>query len=531
MFTETGPGRNSTFKSPKRSSEKNKMKVLLIYPEYPDTFWSYKYAIAFINKKAVYPPLGLITVAAMLPAEWEKKVQDLNVEKLDDDQLRWADYIFLSAMAVQRESAKEVIERCQQLGVKVVAGGPLFTTEGEAFGEVDCLVLDEAEVTLPLFLEDLQKGTLKKVYSSAEKPALTETPVPAWDLINMDHYVGMSIQYSRGCPFDCEFCDITFLLGRKPRLKNRDQFLRELDALYHSGWRGKVFIVDDNFIGNKAVLKKEILPALIDWMKRYKYPFTFLTEASINLADDDELLEMMKKAGFIEVFVGIETPDEGSLKECNKYHNVHRNLVDSVKKIHNHGMQVSGGFIVGFDSDPPSIFDAQINFIQQSGVITAMVGMLNAVKGSKLYERLQRENRLLPNTSDSNTDFTLNFVPKMNYSELINGYKKIVTTIYDPVFFNRRVLEFFGEFKPLRRRLDADELSIRYLKGLFKASFYLGILEAGRLSYWSLLLKTLIKHPWFLPKAVTFSAYGFHFRKVFALYAERSDSDAWGEYS
>ncbi len=505
------------------------MRVLLVYPEYPDSFWSYKYAVGFINKQAAYPPLGLLTVAAMLPSEWEKKVQDLNVEKLDDDQLRWADYVFLSAMAVQREAAKEVIDRCQKLGVKVVAGGPLFTTEGEEFGEVDYLVLNEAEVTLPLFLEDLQKGTLKRVYSTADKPVLTETPVPAWDLINMNHYVAMSIQYSRGCPFDCEFCDITFLLGHKPRLKNRDQFLKELDALYLNGWRGKVFIVDDNFIGNKAVLKNAILPALIDWMKRYKYPFKFITEASINLADDDELLEMMKKAGFVEVFVGIETPDEGSLKECNKYHNVHRNLIDSVKKIHNHGMQVSGGFIVGFDSDPSSIFDAQINFIQQSGIVTAMVGMLNAIKGSKLYERMQREGRLLPHTSDSNTDFTLNFVPKMNYSELMKGYKKIVTTIYDPVYFNRRVLEFFKEYKPLRRRLTKYELNLCYLKALFKASFYLGILEKGRLSYWALLLKTLLKHPRFFPEAVTFAVYGYHFRKVFAFYQIKNNTDSLGE--
>ncbi len=505
------------------------MRILLVYPQYPDTFWSYKYAIGFINKKAAYPPLGLLTVAAMLPAGWEKKVVDLNVEELDDDQLRWADYVFLSAMAVQRESATEVIERCQKLGVRTVAGGPLFTTEGKEFGEVDCLVLDEAEITLPSFLEDLQQGTLKKIYTSAEKPALTETPVPAWDLIKMDHYVAMSIQYSRGCPYDCEFCDITFLLGRKPRLKSRDQFIEELDALYHNGWRGTVFIVDDNFIGNKAVLKKDILPALIDWMERYRYPFKFLTEASINLADDEELLGMMRRAGFKEVFIGIESPEEESLKECHKYHNVHRNLVDSVKKIHNHGIQVSGGFIVGFDNDSSSIFDAQINFIQQSGIVTAMVGLLNAIKGSKLYERLHRENRLLPETSDSNTDFTLNFVPKMNYNELMEGYEKIVTTIYDPASFNRRVLEFFKEFKPVKRRLTSNELSLRYLKALFKASFYLGILEKGRLYYWELLLKTLLKHPRFFPEAVTFAVYGFHFRKVFTLYARRDSTDAWGE--
>ncbi len=505
------------------------MRVLLIYPEYPDTFWSYKYAVGFIDKKAAYPPLGLLTVAAMIPAEWEKKVLDLNVEKLEDDQLRWADYVFLSAMAVQRESTKEVIERCQELGVKVVAGGPLFTTEGEEVGEVECLVLDEAEVTLPLFLEDLHKGTLKKVYSSPEKPVLTETPAPAWDLINMDHYVAMSIQYSRGCPFDCEFCDITFLLGRKPRLKARDQFLEELDALYLNGWRGTVFIVDDNFIGNKAVLKQDVLPAVIEWMENRKHPFRFLTEASINLSDDEELMEMMQKAGFKEVFVGIETPDEESLKECHKFHNAQRNLVDSVKKIHNHGIQVSGGFIVGFDNDPASIFDAQINFIQQSGIVTAMVGLLNAIKGSKLYDRLQRENRLLTEISDSNTDFTLNFVPKMDYNELMEGYRKIVTTIYNPASFNKRVMAFFQEFKPFKRRLTSNELNLRYLKALFKASFYLGVLEKGRLSYWSLLLKTLFKYPRFLPEAVTFAVYGFHFRKVFALYGKNEDSEAWGD--
>lgn len=491
------------------------MRILFIYPKYPGSFWSFKYALKFIGKKAAHPPLGLLTVAAMLPQEWEKRLIDLNVKKLRDEDIKWADYTFISAMVIQKDSAKETIARCKTLGVKTVAGGPLFTMEPEEFEDVDHLVLNEAEVTLLEFLADLEEGTPKHIYTTNQKPGLEKTPIPLWQLINMNDYASMSIQYSRGCPYDCEFCDITSLYGRKQRLKTVDQMLAELDVLHRHGWKGSVFIVDDNFIGNKVKLKREALPAIIKWMEQHNYPFWFTTEASVNLADDEELMNLMQKAGFTHVFVGIETPDEESLRECNKFANMNRDLVASVKKIQNYGLQVSGGFIVGFDSDTSSIFERQIRFIQQSGIVTAMVGLLNAPKGTRLYERLKKEKRLLPNFTGNNTDFSINFIPKMDSQRLLEGYKKIVTTIYAPSPYYERVLEFFKEFRPMKRKKIAM-LRFYHLKALFKAMFYLGILERGRRHYWKLLLKTLMKHPYFFSEAITFAIYGFHFRKIFS---------------
>jgi radical SAM superfamily enzyme YgiQ (UPF0313 family) len=288
------------------------MKVLFVYPEYPDTFWSFKYVLKFISKKAAFPPLGLLTVGAMLPEEWQKKLVDLDVESLKDDDIEWADMIFLSAMIVQKKSAQEIIDRCRIHGKKIVAGGPAFTTQHEEFTGVDHYVLNEVEVTLPLFLEDLRKGQLNKVYTSDKKPDITKTPLPLWSLINSDDYATMAIQYSRGCPFNCEFCDIVIMNGRVSRCKNPEQMQREFQALYDAGWRKSVFIVDDNFIGNKREVKR-MLPGLVQWQKEHKYPFTLLTEASTDLANDEELMQMMSRANFFKVFLGLETPDMESL--------------------------------------------------------------------------------------------------------------------------------------------------------------------------------------------------------------------------
>ena len=356
------------------------VKALLIYPEFPDTFWSFRYALKFIHRKASSPPLGLLTIAAMLPEAWEKRLVDMNVKRLDDEDIRWADLVFVSAMSVQKESLKEVIRRCKTAGVRIVAGGPLFTTEYEAFGEVDHLVLNEAEITLPRFLEDLEKGEAGHFYTTDQWADIRKTPIPRWGLMHMKHYASINIQYSRGCPFNCEFCDITLLCGRTPRTKNKDQIIRELESVYASGFRGQVFFVDDNFIGNKKKLKEEVLPAIIEWMERKKYPFAFNTQASIELSDHKDLMEMMVRAGFDVVFIGIETPHEESLAECSKFQNRNRDLLASVRKIQKAGLEVQGGFIVGFDNDPPTIFDTQIRFIQKSGVVTAMVGVLNALR-------------------------------------------------------------------------------------------------------------------------------------------------------
>jgi len=490
------------------------LKILLVYPQYPDTFWSFRYALKFISKKAPFPPLGLLTVASMLPEEWEKKLVDMNITALSDEDIKWADYVFISAMAVQRDSVKEVITRCKKLSAKTVAGGPLFTTGHEEFEGVDHFVLGEAEVTLSSFLEDLNKGCAKPIYASDERPCIDKTPVPLWSLINMKKYSSMNIQYSRGCPFDCEFCDIIILNGHKPRTKSKDQMSAELEALYSHGWRSGVFIVDDNFIGNRKKLKAETLPAIIEWMKGRKHPFAFSTEASINLADDEELMKLMVEAGFNQVFVGIETPNEESLAECNKLPNKGRDLVASVKKIQNHGLEVQGGFIVGFDSDPVSIFRSQINFIQKSGIVTAMVGLLNAPRGTRLYQRLKKEDRLLQSFSGNNTDIDINFVPKMNYETLINGYKHILDTIYSPKQYYERVRTFLKEYKPPQLKEKITQLRFQHIEGFIKSIWFLGIREKGRRYYWKLLISTLFKHPRAFPLSVSLSVFGFHFRKI-----------------
>ena len=346
------------------SLQKNTKNVLLLYPEFPDTFWSFKHALKFIHKKASLPPLGLLTVAAMLPKEWGKRVVDVNVRKLKDKDLAWADLVFISGMIAQRDSARELIARCHAAGKMIVAGGPLFMTEQEQFPEVNHFVLNEAEVTLQNFLQDLAQGKAQRVYSSPEFPDLSQTPSPLWELAEMRQYASMSVQYSRGCPFACDFCNITTLFGHKPRTKTTSQMIAELDGLWKAGWRGAVFFVDDNFIGNKRVLKEDLLPALIQWQKG-KSGIPFFTEASINLADDEELMRLMVDAGFCQVFVGIETPEDISLTECNKRQNCGRDLVADIKRIQRAGLEVQGGFIVGFDSDAPTIFARQIEFIQK----------------------------------------------------------------------------------------------------------------------------------------------------------------------
>jgi len=493
------------------------MKILLVYPKYPDTFWSFKHALKFISKKASFPPLGILTVASMLPKEWEKRLIDMNVSVLTEKDLEWADHVFISAMVVQKKSVMEVIRRCKNLGIRIVAGGPLFTTEYEEFEDIDHLVLNEAESTLPSFLDDLKKGCTHHIYTSKEWPDISRTPPPQWELINMKKYASMSIQYSRGCPFNCEFCDIIFLNGHKPRTKSKDQILGELEVLYTQGWRGGVFFVDDNFIGNRKRLKMEILPSLIDWMKQKKPPFSLFTEASINLSDDEELMQLMVKAGFEKVFIGIETPNEESLTECNKYLNKNRDLIACVKKIQDNGLEVQGGFIVGFDNDPLSIFERQISFIQKSGIVTAMVGLLNAPRGTRLYHRLKKENRLLNDSSGDNTDFSLNFIPKMNVETLINGYKKILNTIYSPKHYYKRVITFLKGYKhkPSKKKIN---FSFSHFKAFFKSIWFLGIKGKERFHYWKLISWTLVRRPRFFSLAISFAIYGFHFRKIVGSY-------------
>ncbi len=488
------------------------MKILMVYPEYPVTFWSFDHALKFISKKAAYPPLGLLTVAAMLPDHWDIRLVDMNVEKLKDRDLNWADFVMISAMMIQKKSVLGVLHRCRNLGKKVVAGGPLFNSTPEEFTDlVDHLVLNEAECTLPSFLADLKTGNLRKVYSTDNFPELNTTPIPRWNLINIKKYATPMIQFSRGCPFDCEFCDITALYGRRPRVKSADQLIAELEAIYDLGWRGNVFIVDDNFIGHKRKIK-EMLPRLIEWMRSRQYPFVFLTEASINLVDDDELIDLMVGAGFDTVFIGLETPDEDSLKECAKNQNRSRDMVAAIKKLQAAGLQVLGGYIVGFDNDDAGIFSRQIKFIQESGVVTAMVGLLNAPPKTRLWQRLEAENRLETSASGDNTDGTINFIPKMDKEVLINGYREIVRTIYSPRYFYQRVCNFLQNYQPARKR----RFRPHEVKAFLKSIFYLGILGNGlsQCYYWKMLFKSIIFYRRVFPEAITLMVYGHHFRKV-----------------
>ncbi len=490
------------------------MKILLVYPQFPDTFWSFKHALKFVSKKAVFPPLGLVTVAAMLPEEWEKKLVDMNVSVLTDEDIKWADYVFVSAMVVQRESVTDVIRKCKQLGIGIVAGGPLFTSEPDEFEAVDHLVLDEAEITLPLFLEDLRNARLQHIYSSQERPDITKTPLPAWSIMDMKKYTAMSLQYSRGCPFDCDFCNIAVLNGRKVRTKSKNQIIAELDALYDRGWRSDVFIVDDNFIGNKRKLRDEVLPAMVEWQQKKRYPFSLSTQVSINLADDEKLIRLLVTAGFDRVFVGIESPNEESLAECNKHQNEHRDIVASVKKLQNHGLQVQAGFILGFDSDPVSVFKSQIKLVQQSGIVMAMVGLLNAPRGTRLYRRMAEENRLTgEKATGDNTDCSMNFVPRMDRATLISGYKEVLTTLYSPKQYYPRIKIFLKQYRPQRKQA-IPLLKWWYIGAWLRSMWFLGITDQSRIYYWRFVLSTLMRHPRSFPLSMTLAGYGFHFWKV-----------------
>ena len=490
------------------------MNILLLYPEYPVSYWGFQYALPFVHKKAAFPPLGLMTIAAMMPDDaYQKRLIDMNVQPLHDRDLRWADLVMISAMVVQRASVRAIIDRCKALKVKTVAGGPLFSSESEDYDDVDYLVLGEGEVTMPQFLADYRADKATHLYKSDRFPDLSETPIPQWNLIDIKKYASMNIQYSRGCPFNCEFCDITHLYGRRPRTKSAAQVLSEMQSLYETGWRDGVFFVDDNFIGNKKRTVEEILPAIAAWMDAHGRPFKFITETSINLADDEELMNAMVRAGFRQVFIGIETPDEDSLNECNKNQNQGRDLLACIKKIQAFGLEVQGGFIVGFDNDKLSIFNRMVEFIQESGITTAMVGLLNAPKGTRLHQRMVKEGRMTTDFSGSNTDFSLNFAPKMDREILVNGYQSIVSRIYSPKYYYERVMCFLKQYKPgakARERISATNV------GAFLLSIVrLGIFGRERRYYWRLLRWSLREKPAMFPSAVRLSIYGYHFRKVF----------------
>jgi len=486
------------------------MKILLVSPKTPDTFWSFKHALRFVSRKAAMPPLGLLTVAAMLPSDWDLKLVDLNVRRLKDEDLRWADYVLLGAMLVQKESVRETVARCVALKKTVIAGGPLFTTGHESFPEIQHFVLGEAEEVMPQVVADMRSGRLQPVYRATNRPDITRTPAPRWDLIHFRHYVTMSVQFSRGCPFDCEFCDIIVMNGRVPRTKTPAQLIAELDALCRRGWKDMVFVVDDNFIGNKQ-RTKTLLRALLEWRQRTRPGIGFLTEASMNLADDPELCALMVEAGFKKVFVGIETPSVEALEECRKLQNRNRDLVTSVQTLQRAGLEVMAGFIVGFDSDQSDIFKRQFEFIQRSGVVTAMVGLLNALPQTRLWQRLKREGRLETESTGNNTDAALNFKPKLNRDFLQAGYRELVQKLYEPRNYYPRIRTFLKAHRPTGPRL---HLSRADCMAFLKSLWVLGVWHRGRVGYWRLFWGTLIRRPRQFSHAIELAIIGYHFRRV-----------------
>ncbi len=486
------------------------MRVLLISAATPDTFWSYKHVLPFISRKACFPPLGLLTVAAMLPREWDLRLVDLNVTRLSDTDIAWADYVFISAMLVQADSAREAVARCNAAERPVIAGGPLFTTGHAKFPEVAHFVLGEAETVMPSVVADMLAGDVKPFYHGDDRPDITRTPVPRWDLINTKQYALMPLQFSRGCPFNCEFCDIIVMNGRVPRVKTSEQMIRELESLVATGWRDPVFIVDDNFIGNKAKVKV-FLRDLIAWEERRGIRLQFTTEASLNIADDPELLALMVRAGFKKLFVGIETPQEDSLLECAKVQNAKRDMLAAVKTIQKAGMEVMGGFIVGFDSDRPNIFERQLKFIQEAGIVTAMVGLLQALPGTRLFSRLHREGRILDEASGNNVNAALNFVPKLDRDMLVEGYRSLVKHLYTPKVYYRRILTFLREYKPQGPKF---YLSWTDIQAFLKSLWIIGVRSRGRREYWKFFTKTLLFHRRAFPEAMTLAILGHHFRRV-----------------
>src|SRR5690349_3995257 len=488
------------------------MKILLVNPEFPETYWSFRHALPFEGKRCVFPPLSLMTVSGLLPRSCERRLVDLNIERLKDSQIEWADMVFITGMLAQKESLHETVKRCKQLGKRIVLGGPYVTSTIEELPYADHIFQGEAETTLPQFFKDLERGETKRIYKAPERPPMALAPVPDFAIANLKKYSCMSLQYSRGCPFSCEFCDIIEIYGRVPRTKSNQQILAEFDALKKLGWRGPVFIVDDNFIGNKKHVRM-LLPEVIEWQKQNGYPFSLLTEASVNLADDDDLLTSMKDAGFRRVFLGIETPVEESLKEAQKSQN-RGNLLDSVRRIQNHGMEVMAGFIVGFDNDPEDIFERQIEFIRESAIPMAMVGMLNALPDTQLWKRLEREGRLLGNdATGNNTLSSLNFIPRMDAETLQAGYQRIMRTIYKPSEYYRRALDSLQ-----RTPQDVPEAhqyhGFKAVKAFLRIAIHLGVLDAERREFWRFFLQALRTDRDRMTELLRHAAMAYHFRKL-----------------
>ena len=495
--------------------------ALFVYPKFPPSYWGFKYALDFIGKKSSMPPLGLLTIAGMFPDNYNLKVVDMNVDTLTDEHLEWADVALTSTMIVQKTSLYDVVERCNRADVPIIAGGPHPTSyydniKEECDGTVNHFLFGEVEEIFEDFMTDFESGAAKEVYKETKKPDITKTPPPRYDLIDINAYGSLALQFSRGCPFNCEFCDITKLFGRVPRTKSNEQMLTEFDLLYKLGWKGSMFVVDDNFIGNKRDAMR-LLPAVKTWQEERGFPFSLYTEASVNLVEIPEMLDAMSIAGFNMVFLGIETPNEEALITTSKGQNTSKEedagsyLLHAIRKIQHKGMEVTGGFIIGLDGDTE--FDSHIDFIQEAGIPMAMAGLLTALKETDLWHRLKQEDRLLLESSGNNTDMSLNFVPEMPRDQLIQEYRRVISTLYDPTLKN-----YFDRCYTLLKHMPYTTHNVRSIQKDEVRAFFLSIkrqiFSRQGYQYIKFITKVLKNHRRMFPEAVRLAVMGYHLEKI-----------------
>jgi radical SAM superfamily enzyme YgiQ (UPF0313 family) len=505
------------------------IKVLMVWPRFPASYWSLGEATEIVPERSLMPPLGLITVAAFCPKEWTIRLVDLAFQELSDEDLLWADLVMVSAMQVQHNDARRTLERASKLSRRTMIGGPYASSEPEALLPLaDHVVVGEPDEIFQEIAADLEVGSARRLYRVIEKPDVSRTPVPRFDLLALKKYTLMAVQFSRGCPFTCEFCDIITLYGRRPRTKSPAQLIGELDALLQLGWRKEIFIVDDNFIGNhKAAL--ELARGLEQWQRRNQYPFRFGTEASIDLASRPELLDAMVKANFWRVFIGIETPSVASLKETKKFQNLRRDLLDSIRFIQQHGLWVMGGFIVGFDNDEADIFDRQIEFIERAAIPWARTGALQAPPTTPLYERMKREGRLIQSSLEPSNFSPPNFRTVLPLPELLDGLKRMLLTLYDPCRFYDRVLDSLERWQA-RPEQRASALSFLYrLRVVFKSVWRQGMLSGYRRAYWNFLGRLMLRWGLNLQKrqlGFELALSGHHFIRYARQVAETLESES-----
>jgi radical SAM superfamily enzyme YgiQ (UPF0313 family) len=494
------------------------MNVLLLYPLFPKSFWSFEKMLDLIDRKVMLPPLGLVTVAAILPQEWNFKLVDRNVRDVTEEEWDWADTVIMSAMIVQKEDMLAMIKESKRRGKLVGVGGPYPTALSGEVAEADYLILDEGEMTLPMFVEAVKKGEKSGVFraKNGERPDVTTTPVPRFDLLQLDAYGEMSVQFSRGCPFQCEFCDIIVLYGRKPRTKNPEQILAELQCLYDLGWRRSIFMVDDNFIGNKRNVKL-FLKQLQPWMVEHGFPFSFSTEASVDLANDQEMLDMMVACNFGAVFLGIETPDEESLAMTQKFQNTRDSLSESVETIAKSGIRVMAGFIIGFDGEKAGAGQRIVNFVEKTAIPTALFSMLQALPDTALWHRLIKENRLRSQaveTAGSQTSL-MNYIPTRPLEDIAREYVEAFWDLYEPSKFLGRTYRHFlmlGEAKyPKKENSTKQKVEWVTIRALFTICWRQGLIRSTRWQFWNCLIRMAIKNPGGLSSYLSTCALAEHF--------------------